>query len=69
MGNASYATMARGFGPGFDAPLVVAAALPSPTASTARLAGAIAATPGIARVSPVRTDGPGRADDRVPGHR
>ena len=52
MGYASYATMARGFGPGFDAPLIVAAALPSPTASTTRLAGAIAATPGIARVTP-----------------
>jgi len=31
MGYASYATMAQGFGPGFDAPLIVAAALPSPT--------------------------------------
>ena len=61
MGYASYATMARGFGPGFDAPLIVAAALPSPTASTARLAGAIAATPGIARVSPVRVSPDGRA--------
>ena len=30
MGYASYAAMARGFGPGFDAPLIVAAALPSP---------------------------------------
>ena len=29
MGYASYATMARGFGPGFDAPLIVAAALPA----------------------------------------
>ena len=37
MGYSSYATMARGFGPGFDAPLIVAAALPSPTASTTRL--------------------------------
>jgi RND superfamily putative drug exporter len=61
MGYASYATMAQGFGPGFDAPLIVAAALPSPTASPARLAGAIAATPGIARVSPVRVSPDGRA--------
>ena len=61
MGYASYATMAQGFGPGFDAPLIVAAALPSPTASTARLSGAIAATPGIARVSPVRVSPDGRA--------
>ena len=61
MGRASYQTMAQGFGPGFDAPLIVAAELPSPTASpastastasTARLASALAATPGIARVTP-----------------
>ena len=52
MGYSSYATMARGFGSGFDAPLIVAASLPSRTASTTRLADAIAATPGIARVSP-----------------
>ena len=61
MGYSSYATMARGFGPGFDAPLIVAAALPSPTASTTRLASAIAATPGIARVTPVRVSPDGRA--------
>ena len=61
MGYSSYATMARGFGPGFDAPLIVAAALPSPTASTTRLADAIAATPGIARVTPVRVSPDGRA--------
>ena len=48
MGYASYATMARGFGPGFDAPLIVAATLPSPAASTARLAAAIGHTPGVA---------------------
>jgi uncharacterized membrane protein YdfJ with MMPL/SSD domain len=40
MGYASYATMAQGFGPGFNAPLIVAAALPSPGASTTRLADA-----------------------------
>jgi uncharacterized membrane protein YdfJ with MMPL/SSD domain len=61
MGYSSYATMARGFGPGFDAPLIVAAALPSPTASTTRLASAIAATPGIARVTPARVSPDGRA--------
>ena len=61
MGYSSYATMARGFGPGFDAPLIVAAALPSPTASTTRLAGAIAATPGIARVAPARVSPDGQA--------
>jgi uncharacterized membrane protein YdfJ with MMPL/SSD domain len=61
MGYSSYATMARGFGPGFDAPLIVAATLPSPTASTTRLAGAVAATPGIARVTPARVSPDGRA--------
>ncbi len=61
MGYSSYATMAQGFGPGFDAPLIVAAALPSPAASTTRLARAIAATPGIARVGPVRVSPDGQA--------
>ncbi len=61
MGYASYATMAEGFGPGFDAPLIVAAALPSPAASTARLSHAIAATPGIARVTPVQVSPDGKA--------
>ena len=61
MGYSSYATMARGFGPGFDAPLIVAAALPSPTASTTGLAHAIAATPGIARVGPVQVSSDGQA--------
>ena len=61
MGYASYATMAKGFGPGFDAPLIVAAALPSATASTARLSHAIAATPGIARVTPVQVSPDGKA--------
>jgi uncharacterized membrane protein YdfJ with MMPL/SSD domain len=53
MGYASYATMAQGFGPGFDAPLIVAARLPSPEVSTAGLAAAIAHTPGVAAVTPV----------------
>ena len=52
MGYASYATMAKGFGPGFDAPLIVAARLPSPAASTAGLAAAIRHTPGVAAVTP-----------------
>jgi uncharacterized membrane protein YdfJ with MMPL/SSD domain len=61
MGYASYATMAQGFGPGFDAPLIVAAALPMPTASTARLAHALAATPGIAHVTPAQVSRDGKA--------
>ena len=54
MGRASYLTMADGFGPGFDAPLIVAATLPGTgdSAASARLAGAIGSTPGIARVTP-----------------
>jgi uncharacterized membrane protein YdfJ with MMPL/SSD domain len=51
MGYASYSAMARGFGPGFDAPLIIAATLPSPTASAARLAAAIRSTPGVVRVT------------------
>ncbi len=56
MGYASYATMARGFGPGFDAPLIIAAKLPgqgtSTSAGTARLAAAVRGTAGIATVTP-----------------
>jgi RND superfamily putative drug exporter len=53
MGYASYATMAQGFGPGFDAPLIVAAKVPpSGEAALTALRGAIAATPGIAGVTP-----------------
>ena len=54
MGYASYAAMARGFGPGFDAPLIVAAALPSPAAGAdmASVETAVARTPGVAAVTP-----------------
>jgi RND superfamily putative drug exporter len=52
MGYASYATMAQGFGPGFDAPLIVAAKVSgSEGPQLASLRGAIAATPGIAGVT------------------
>jgi uncharacterized membrane protein YdfJ with MMPL/SSD domain len=61
MGYASYATMAKGFGPGFDAPLIVAAALPSPRTSTTPLAQAISATSGIAHVNPVQVSQDGKA--------
>jgi uncharacterized membrane protein YdfJ with MMPL/SSD domain len=49
MGYASYATMARGFGPGFDAPLIVVA---KGHAGADELRGAIERTPGIAAVTP-----------------
>src|SRR5260370_318028 len=60
MGYASYATMAEGVGPGFDAPVIVAATLPSPHANTAGLAAAGRATPGVSYVTPVvvSKDGP-----------
>ena len=69
MGRASYETMAQGFGPGFDAPLIVAATLPGPgsgpgsgdTAAAARLASAVGGTPGIARVTPPVTSPDGQA--------
>ena len=53
MGYASYATMAEGFGPGFDAPLIVAAKVtPADHAALDSLRGAIEGTPGIAGVTP-----------------
>src|SRR5580700_7041204 len=64
MGYASYATMARGFGPGFDAPLIVAATLPASPAGQAdlgHLTAAVAATPGIAAVTPARLSPDGKA--------
>jgi uncharacterized membrane protein YdfJ with MMPL/SSD domain len=61
MGYANYATMAQGFGPGFDAPLIIAARLPSPGADTAALAAAVRATPGVAHVTPVVISRDGQA--------
>ncbi len=63
MGYASYATMAGGFGPGFDAPLIIAAALPARPAGaqTSRLAAAVRATPGVASVTPPVVSADGRA--------
>jgi len=63
MGYASYATMAKGFGPGFDAPLIVAATLPpgAAGADTSRLAAAVRSTPGVVGVTPVRVSADGRA--------
>ncbi len=66
MGYASYATMAQGFGPGFDAPVIIAATLPDPHASTeltdtGGLAAAVAATPGVAAVTPVVVSRDGQA--------
>jgi RND superfamily putative drug exporter len=53
MGYASYATMAQGFGPGFDAPLIVAAKVTAgDQGALGSLRKAIAATPGVAAVTP-----------------
>jgi uncharacterized membrane protein YdfJ with MMPL/SSD domain len=61
MGYASYAAMKEGFGPGFNAPLIIAADLPASGADTARLAASLRATPGVARVAPVLISRDGHA--------
>jgi RND superfamily putative drug exporter len=63
MGYASYATMAQGFGPGFDAPLIVAAQLPpgGGAAGIGVVATALARTAGIAAVTPPVTSRDGQA--------
>jgi uncharacterized membrane protein YdfJ with MMPL/SSD domain len=61
MGRASYQTMAEGFGPGFGAPLIVAATGPDPAAGGAALARALARTPGVARVTPPVVSADGQA--------
>ncbi|HEY1643761.1 MAG TPA: MMPL family transporter [Streptosporangiaceae bacterium] len=64
MGYASYATMAAGFGPGFDAPLIVAARLPGGPAGTGATGtasvGADASGTGSAGTGSAGT-GPGRS--------
>jgi uncharacterized membrane protein YdfJ with MMPL/SSD domain len=62
MGYASYAAMAQGFGPGFDAPLIVAAKVtPQDGPKLAALRKAIEGTPGIAAVTPTVTSRDGQA--------
>jgi uncharacterized membrane protein YdfJ with MMPL/SSD domain len=61
MGRASYQTMAEGFGPGFEAPLIVAAAGRDPAAGGAALERALAGTPGVARVTPPVVSADGQA--------
>jgi uncharacterized membrane protein YdfJ with MMPL/SSD domain len=58
MGYASYATMARGFGPGFDAPLIV---VTKGQAGAGALRGTIERTPGIAAVTPPLVSRDGQA--------
>ncbi len=62
MGYASYAAMAQGFGPGFDAPLIVAAKVtPQDGPKLSQLRGTIERTPGIAAVTPPVTSQDGQA--------
>ena len=64
MGYTTYSTLSEGFGPGFDAPLIVAATLPSQTAGradAARIASALRAVPGVAEVTPPVISADGQA--------
>ena len=62
MGYASYAAMAQGFGPGFDAPLIVVAQVTAAERPALdKLRGAIEATPGIAEVTPPQISRDGQA--------
>ncbi len=57
-GYTAHHLLAGGFGSGYDAPLIVVA---RPPADAARVAGAVAHTPGIVSVTPVRTSRDGTA--------
>ncbi|MER6567940.1 MMPL family transporter [Streptomyces sp. NPDC001093] len=64
MGYKAYATMSEGFGPGFDAPLIVAAKLPRPDAAASdggRIVDALRTVPGVAEVTPPVTSSDGKA--------
>jgi uncharacterized membrane protein YdfJ with MMPL/SSD domain len=64
MGYAAYQTMAEGFGPGFDAPLIAVATAPSPTAAAAdgaRIAAALRGVRGVAQVTPPVVSADGQA--------
>jgi RND superfamily putative drug exporter len=52
----AYDVLARGFGPGFNGPLLLAVRLPSPrqTGALTRLRSAVAQTPGVAAVGPAQ---------------
>jgi len=64
MGYKAYAAMSEGFGPGFDAPLIVAASLPGPDAAAAdgtRIVDALRTVPGVAAVTPPVPSADGKA--------
>jgi RND superfamily putative drug exporter len=56
----AYDLLADGFGPGFNGPLVLVTELPAgaPASALDRIGRAVAATPGVDEVSPVRTNDP-----------
>jgi uncharacterized membrane protein YdfJ with MMPL/SSD domain len=63
MGYAEYATMTQGFGPGFDAPLIVTATVPSAQAQAdaSEIADAVRKANGIAQVQPPLVSADGKA--------
>ncbi|HEY7432952.1 MAG TPA: MMPL family transporter [Streptosporangiaceae bacterium] len=61
MGYTTYATLSDGFGAGFNAPLIVAATLPTPDTPTGKLTAALRATPGIEYVTPAVVSRDGQA--------
>ncbi|HEX3750252.1 MAG TPA: MMPL family transporter [Streptosporangiaceae bacterium] len=61
MGRASYQTMAEGFGPGFGAPLIVAATGRDPATGGAALERVLAGTPGVAHVTAPVVSADGKA--------
>ncbi|GAA1933800.1 MMPL family transporter [Kitasatospora viridis] len=63
-GYTAYRILTEGFGPGFDAPFVVVAELPSPGAAGAiePVVKAVAATPGVAQVTPPELSADGAAE-------
>ncbi|MGF1429030.1 MMPL family transporter [Kitasatospora sp. LaBMicrA B282] len=60
-GYASYRILTEGFGPGFNAPFLVVAALPPGGATLGPLVSAVAHTPGVAAVTPPQTSQDGKA--------
>jgi RND superfamily putative drug exporter len=52
----AYVLLAKGFGEGFNGPLLIAAKVPNPQQSVQKLRAAIAATPGVASVAPAKVN-------------
>jgi putative drug exporter of the RND superfamily len=52
----AYVLLAKGFGPGFNGPLLIAAKIPNSESGVQRLRAAIAATSGVASVAPAKVN-------------